>query len=162
MGLNGAATEFGVPKTTLKDRVSGRVTHGCKSGRATCLTHAEEEELYEWLVVCASIGYPKRRDDVIVIGIVRKTLEKKSSCPVEDFKGKGWWQQFMQRWHNLTLRKGDPLAQPRANAVNATNINNYFDLLEKTLKTYELFNRPNLIYKWTNPGCHLTLNLRRS
>ena len=110
MGLNRAATEFCVPKTTLNDRVSGRVTHGCKSGRATYLTHAEEEELYEWLVVCASIGYPKRRDDVI--GIVRKTLEKKSSCPVEDFKGKGWWQWFMQRWHNLILRKGDALAQP--------------------------------------------------
>ena len=140
MGLNRAATEFGVPKTTLKNRVSGRVTHGCKAGRATYLTHAEEEEFYESLVVCASIGYPKRRGEVI--GIVRKTLEKKSSCPVEDFKGKGWWQRFMQRWHNLTLRKGDALAQPRANAVNATNINNYFDLLEKNFKNMNCLTAP--------------------
>ncbi len=28
-----AATEYGVPKTTLKDRPSGRVIHGTKSGR---------------------------------------------------------------------------------------------------------------------------------
>ena len=34
MGCNRAAVEYGVPKTTLKDRVSGRVIHGRKSGRA--------------------------------------------------------------------------------------------------------------------------------
>ena len=29
-GNNKAAREHGVPATTLKDRVSGRVAHGCK------------------------------------------------------------------------------------------------------------------------------------
>ena len=72
MGCNRAATEFNVFKTTLKDRLPGRVAHGCKSGRAPYLTYAEEQELYDWLVLIASIGYPKRRDDVI--GIVRNTL----------------------------------------------------------------------------------------
>ena len=39
MGCNRAAVEYGVPKTTLKDRVSSRVIHGRKSGRAPYLTH---------------------------------------------------------------------------------------------------------------------------
>lgn len=75
MGVNRAAEEHGVPKTTLKDRLAGRVEHGCKSGRARYLSREEEEELVEYLVTCSKIGFPKRRDDVI--GIVRKTLEKK-------------------------------------------------------------------------------------
>ena len=33
MGVNRAALEFGIPKTTLKDRLSGRVQHG----KAVCL-----------------------------------------------------------------------------------------------------------------------------
>ena len=33
MGVNKAALEYGVPKTTLKDRISGRVVHGKKPGR---------------------------------------------------------------------------------------------------------------------------------
>ena len=37
MGCNRAAAEYGVPKTTLKDRVSGRVIHGRKFGRAPYL-----------------------------------------------------------------------------------------------------------------------------
>ena len=50
MGLNRAAIEFGIPKTTLKDRISGKVIHGTKSGRVPYLAHAEEEELYDWVV----------------------------------------------------------------------------------------------------------------
>ena len=57
MSCNRAATEFGVPKTTLKDCVSGRVIHGYKSGKAPYLSHAEEQELYDWLVLRASTSY---------------------------------------------------------------------------------------------------------
>ncbi len=153
MGCNRAATEYGVPKTTLKDRISGRVTHGCKSGRSPYLTPAEEKELYDWLVLCASIGYPKSRDDVI--GIVRKTLHDKEEHPVEDIKGRGWWLRFMQRWPQLSLRKGDALAQSRAAGVNAVSINNYFDLLKKTLTTHRLLDCPNRIYNMDESGLPL-------
>ena len=106
MGVNRAAEEFGVPRTTLKDRVAGRVDHGCKSGRTPYLSRDEEEELVDYLVTCSEIGYPKKREDVL--GIVRRTLERQ-------VKGNGWWLRFMERWPRLALRKGDALAQPRAN-----------------------------------------------
>ena len=38
MGVNRAALEFGVPPTTLKDRIAGRVVHGTKSGPKPYLT----------------------------------------------------------------------------------------------------------------------------
>jgi len=88
MGINRAAVEFGVPKTTLKDRVAGRVEHGCKFGKTPFLSYAEEEELVEYLVTCSKIGYPKRRDDVL--GIVHKILQNMVNGPVEEFKGRGW------------------------------------------------------------------------
>ena len=153
MGVNRAALEYGVPKSTLKDRVAGRVNHGCKCGRAPFLSHSEEEELYHYLVTCANIGYPKRRDDVI--GIVRRILESKLDCDMSEFKGKGWWLCFMQRWPKLALRKGDALAQPRANAVNSENLKHYYDLLEGTLKKHELFNCPSRIYNMDESGLPL-------
>ncbi len=142
-----------MPKTTLKDHISGRVTQGCKSGRSPYLTHAEEQELYDWLLLCARIGYPKSRDDVI--GIACQTLQNKKGHPVEDFQGRGWWLRFMQRWPKLTLRKGDALAQPRAKAVNATTFSNYFDLLKKTLTTHHLLDSPNRIYTMDETGLPL-------
>ena len=31
LGMNRAVLEFGLPVTTLKDRISGKVHHGCKA-----------------------------------------------------------------------------------------------------------------------------------
>ncbi len=50
----------------------------------------------------------------------------------------------MERWPKLTLRKGDALAQCRANAVNSANLDH--DLLEETLKKHDIFDCPSRIY----------------
>ena len=48
MGLNRAATEFGVPRTTLKDRMAGRVVHGTRPGPKPYLSLQEENELVDF------------------------------------------------------------------------------------------------------------------
>ena len=42
-GINQAALLHGVPKTTLKNRLSGRVVHGTKPGQRPYLDSNEEE-----------------------------------------------------------------------------------------------------------------------
>ncbi len=69
VGVNRAAMDFGVPKTTLKDRVSGKVQHGCKPGKVHYVTSNEEKEFYEYMVTSAR---PKKKDEEIV----HKTLAK--------------------------------------------------------------------------------------
>ena len=44
-GVNRATLEYGVPKTTLKDRLNGRVIHGTNMGPTPYLTYEEEKEL---------------------------------------------------------------------------------------------------------------------
>ena len=44
-GINRPAMEHGVPRTTLKDCLSGRVDHGDKPGPASYLNREEEREL---------------------------------------------------------------------------------------------------------------------
>ncbi len=43
--INSAATEHGVPITTLKNRLSGRLVHGTNSGPVPYLSKIEETEL---------------------------------------------------------------------------------------------------------------------
>ena len=71
-------TPGGLPWSTeyqLKDRVlvAGRVQHGCKSGRSPYLTRDEKQELVDYLITCSGIGYPIKRQDEVISGIVRKT-----------------------------------------------------------------------------------------
>ena len=62
-----AAEEYRVPRSTLNDKVSGKVPVQAKSGRKAYLTDEEEDRLVEFLVGCASVGYAKSRRDVLAI-----------------------------------------------------------------------------------------------
>ena len=76
MSVREAALQFGVPKFTLGDRVSGRVMSGATSGPQTYLDRNEEEELVQFLLRCAEIGYAKSRKQVLAL--VRRLLQKKA------------------------------------------------------------------------------------
>ena len=56
---NKAATMYGVPKSTLKDRISGHVVHGRNPGPCPYLDPDEEKELADFLVSSAECGYGK-------------------------------------------------------------------------------------------------------
>ncbi len=64
MGSNAAARTFGIPKTTLKDRISGKVKHGTKPGPVPYLTEAEEKEL---LTQSAAVGCGKTKVELFGI-----------------------------------------------------------------------------------------------
>ena len=67
MSVRAAAELYGIPKSTLGDRISGRVLPGTASGAVRYLADSEEEELAEFIVGCASIGYPKTIRDILAI-----------------------------------------------------------------------------------------------
>ena len=63
MPANRAAAMYGVPKSTLKDRISGRVVPGRNPGPRPYLDPDEERELTDFLVSSAECGYGKTRRD---------------------------------------------------------------------------------------------------
>ena len=152
MGKNAAAREFGIPASTLKDRLSGRVEHGRKPGPAPYLTEDEETELAQFLIECGRLGYGKTKREVIFI--VQNALEKKG-IDLSQFRGEGWWIGFKRRHLELSLRSADPLSMVRANTLTQETIDAYFDLLEDTLTDTCLTNKETLIYNMDETGVPL-------
>ena len=72
LGVNRAAAEYNIPRTTLKDRIARRST---SIGKKPYLTYEEERELVDILVTCSNAGYGKTRIDVL--RIVGSTVTKK-------------------------------------------------------------------------------------
>jgi len=66
-GVNAAAAQFGVPPSTLRDRLSGRVVHGTHPGPAPYLEKDEETQLVEYLTSTSKVGYGKTRKQVMNI-----------------------------------------------------------------------------------------------
>ena len=92
MCVQKAGEECGVPKSTLHDRVSGKVALNARSGRKKLLTDEEEASLIEFLVGCASIGYAKSRSDVLAIAqLIPRTRDPHVEVT------KGWWDSFRKR-----------------------------------------------------------------
>ena len=73
ISINKAAELYGVPKTTLKDHLSGRVIPGSRPGPKPHLQSSEETELVSHLLSMSSIGLGKTRYEVMRIaeGVAR-------------------------------------------------------------------------------------------
>ena len=62
-----ASRDYGVPRCTLHDHVSGKVVHGVIRGPKPYLSCGEEKELGSYLKHCAKVGYGKTIKDFLCI-----------------------------------------------------------------------------------------------
>ena len=91
--INAAARDHGVPPTTLKNRLSGRVVCGTNPGPVPYLDNKEEQELEEYLTQANKVGYGKTRRQVKVIAerVANDKGVLRSAC-ISD----RWWRRFLQ------------------------------------------------------------------
>jgi len=153
MGVRRAALEYNVPKSTLSDRVTGQVRLGARSGASRYLEEEEEEEIVQWIRGCTEVGCAKsiREVQAVVSTIVAKKLGI-TSISVSH----GWWDKFRQRHPELVMRYGEAIAYEHAAAVNKETIFHYFDLLESTLQSNHLLDRPSLVFNADESGMPLS------
>ena len=146
MSVRKAAEQYGVPKSTLWDHVSGRVLPGAHSGPPRYLSTEEEDELEQFLFNSAAIGFPRSRMEVMAL------VGNKIGKPVSS----GWWESFCKRHPMITLRTSAPLSKSRAIASDPSFINEYFDILEETLLDNDLMDKPQLVFNMDESGVPLS------
>ena len=123
MSLRKAAELFKVPKSTLHDRITGRVDVGAWSDPQPYLSFEEQEVLASFLIR-AAYPYTKKQ----VFALVQRIIESKGITATIT---NGWWNRFCQRHPKLTAV---PLAHSRAMATDPNVLNRHFDLLKETLR----------------------------
>jgi hypothetical protein len=147
IGLRRTAEEYNIPKSTLHDYVSGRITFGAKSGARAYLTESEEEELVFFLTGMSSVGYSRTIKQVIEL--VQAVVSKKG---LEVAVTSSWWRSFKSRHPDLVLRSPETLTHARLAGTSNSMIENYFDLLETTLSQHEITDRPCQIFNLDESG----------
>ena len=124
---NNAADIHGVPRSTLKDRLSGQVKHGTKPGPKPYLTNELEAQLSSHLLAASQVGFSKTRRDVKCLVEAYISKERDLKGPISD----RWWRRFLERNPTLSLHSGDSTAGVRMDAVNSENMEAYFNLLRE-------------------------------
>ena len=120
------------------------------SGPARYLDQREEEELVTFLCRTSSIGYGRCRKEVISL-VERILLARGERKKVTS----RWWQKFLKRHPQLTLRTPAALSYSRVHAADQDSINAYFDILEETLEENDLISQPCRIFNVDETGLAL-------
>ena len=116
-----AAKKYGVPETTLRDRVSGRVDIDCcNMGKSPILSLDEENKLVKHLLEVAKIGYGyNRKESDYTVTLGKRTVEKPLTL--------NWFHGFMKRWPVLRVVKPKSLEVSRAKSTSDGTVQNYFN-----------------------------------
>lgn len=141
ISIRKAAIMYGIPKSTLGDRISGRVTEGNQSEPLRYLSAEEEQELVLFLEGCADIGYAKTVKEILA-----QVAQVLACRGVQKEVSNGWWEAFRKRDPKLGLRTAAVVSKSRATASNREDVDRYFDLLEETLNENDLRDKPGQIF----------------
>lgn len=140
-----AASRFGVPAQTLRDRVLGKVRlEVVASGTHPALDHAEEATLMEHLLHVGRRGITFSRQDITDIAsdyafhIGKRPLDKPLTL--------NWYRKFVTRWPQI--RQMYPLTVNTKNCkvLPFKGVTNYFDELHQILLKYDLMQKPHFIF----------------
>ena len=100
-----------------------------------------------FLSSAASIGYAHSKKEVITI--VETVLSSKGKTKSVS---SGWWESFVKRHSQLCIRKAEKVTYARLQATDPLVLNSYFDILEKTLEEYDLFEDPSRVFNCDEAG----------
>ncbi len=150
LSIRRAAESFDIPRSTLYDRISGKVAIGSRSGPPCYLNDAEEGELVNFILGCSKVGYSRSRKQVIALA---QQIAKEKGMEVSVTSG--WWVSFRKRHPELTLRMSEPLAHVRAASVSPEVLDKYYDVLDDTLRSNELIDKPCQIFNCDETGMPL-------
>lgn len=150
MSFRRSAAMYGIPTTTLYDHVSGKVEIGAHPGPKRYLDQEEEEELASFILQIAKIGYPRNKAQILAL--VQQIIESKG---IKAIVSNGWWESFLQRHSQLSLRSAIPLSMKRAIATDPEMFQQYFDILEECLLQNAIFDKPTVIFNCDETGLPL-------
>ena len=148
-----AEEQFGIKKSTLYDKVSGRTSTQHK-GPEPFLGRDIEKRVCEWVTNMARIGYGQTREALMdKVQVVVNTLN--IPTPWEHGRpSKKWYELFMKRNQHLKIRQAQLLSRERA-GVTREGLKEWYDELYQYLHetaNLDILEQPLRIYNCDETG----------
>ncbi|XP_060555543.1 uncharacterized protein LOC132716309 [Ruditapes philippinarum] len=154
LSLRAAAKKYGVPKSSLSDRYTGKVQEGSKWGRKTIFTYQEERNLIEHAMKRADLGIGFTKSNFLrFVGNYAK--ETKVPFNTADASEK-WWRGFKSRHADFSLRAPEATSSGRHAAMTRERICKYFAALKGVLEENKFEKYPERIWNMDETGLSLS------
>lgn len=149
---------YGVPRSTLQDRIKGRVSDKPrKMGPDPFLTLESEKRIVDWLIQLAKCGFPIKKQELL--NTVQKiVLEEKVTTPFKNGKpGQRWYSSFLLRHPQISARTAESIDTSRAK-LTEEYIRSWFHKLEEFLDSIgatDILTSPSRIFNADESGFSL-------
>ena len=147
ISLYGAAKQYNVPMMTLSDRIHWKVSTDPVVGHPTVLSKEEEDSLVNYIKYMHERKFAVDRTQVMMlawaIDLKREEVKRRFGNTGPTLK---WWRCFRDRHKELSLRKVEAIDRGRAANAKEDIIQEYFDVLEDTMRKNDLLDKPHLLF----------------
>ena len=153
MNYRQAAEVYGIPKSTLADRITGKrepvVGH---HGRNPVLTKEEEIDLKNWCIEMAKRGFGQTPEQLKAM--VKRILDssgRKEELFKNNLPGKAWWYGFVGRHPDIKTAFTEKLELARAIACRPEKVKEWFKKYEECVRKFGI-TQPSQIYNCDESG----------
>jgi hypothetical protein len=152
-----AAIQHQIPRKTLERRLKKNNDKKGPMGPSSMFGKENEDKLVAHIKAMQAKGFPLTITDVRRIAYdFAEHLQLKHRFNTETQKaGYDWLQMFLSRHKDITLRKSEGVSLARASAMNKTEVNAYFQLLESVLIQDNEMLAPNCVFNMDESGLQL-------
>jgi hypothetical protein len=145
--ISQAATQFNIPRTTLRRRLQGTTNRSETRANNHKLTQIEEESLQKWIISMDIRGAPPRPTTVQEMADI--LLAARGSTQVQTV-GEKWVYNFVKRHPGLSTRYSRRYNNERAKCEDPKIIQEWFNLIQKTILENGI--DPDDIYNFDETG----------
>ncbi|CAK1579754.1 unnamed protein product [Parnassius mnemosyne] len=146
---------YGIPRTTVQDRISGRSSDSIKTrGPDPILTSEVEKKIVDWLIDIAKCGFPIKKFELL--DTVQKIIKDSGmQTPFKnDRPGQTWFINFMKRHPEISQRSAEGINKARAR-ITEESIRRWFGELESFLvetNNRDILESPERIFNGDESG----------
>lgn len=155
-----AAKKFGVPRSTLHNKVTGKTLMGKKPGPTTILSPEEECIIERWVCGLGVRGFPVTKRQLLRSVQLYLNINKRKTAFKNNLPGRKWFNSYRERHPQISEKISQNLTVRRA-AVTAENIRSWHAEILKYCEEHDLMDvlkDPARIYNMDEKGFVLTPN----
>ncbi|KAJ3639912.1 hypothetical protein Zmor_003240 [Zophobas morio] len=152
-----AAKDHNIPEKTLRTRLkTGNLKKGSLGG-ASFLGEEAEKKLVAHIRNLQSAGFAPSRKTLrqLAYNLAKSMGLQGRFNNTKKIAGNDWLKLFMRRNPTLSIRQSEGVSLARAEGMNKEEVQQYFQLLTKTLTDHDLLNKPLSIFNMDETGLQL-------
>jgi hypothetical protein len=134
-----AAKQYGIPYTTLHDRLKSGNISKISFGRPPIFTAPQEKEMAEHIILLSKLFYWRTIVDLrkIAFTYAERLKVAHNFCKETKLAGRDWLEGFLRRNPRISLRRPQATSINRITAFNKEEIVTFYDNLQGVMMKYQ-------------------------